>query len=418
MRSPRFSLADLLALWGNPCATDFHSPPQRWPRVALEDFSAVAMIRFLAVTSSSWYLESRLDTRGRIRRAAVRPLPFRIGRQLDSDLFLNSRHGSHRHAELFEQDDELWLRDLDSTNGTSVNGLRLKGPCRVADGDVIHFADLEFQIVELPTENALQTTQVFSLLERERLEAQVKAPGEFRAMLRDQAFRADFQPVVRLADSETFGYEILGRGNLGGEAATPEELFYIAEQLGHEVALSNAFRARGLELARDLPADAPAPILFMNTHPAEIGDPAALLASLGTLRRDHPDPRLVLEIHEAAVADLSSLQTLRAGLDDLDIKIAFDDFGTGQARLLELAEVQPQYLKFDAAWVENLHLASPRRHEMISSLLRMVGDFGVVPIAECVENRAEAAACQELGFGLAQGNYFGPPAPLSAAADR
>lgn len=364
------------------------------------------------MTSPSWYLESRLDTRGRVRRAAVRPLPFRVGRQLDSDLFLNSRHGSQQHAELYERDGALWVRDLDSTNGTSVNGRRLTAPRRLADGDVVHFADREFEVVELPPESTLQTTQVFSALERERLEAQVKAPGEFRAMLRDRTVRADFQPVVQLAGGGIVGYEILGRGELGGVEASPEELFYIAEQLGHEVALSEAFRDRGLELARDAGTGGDALLWFMNTHPAELIDPAALLASLARLRRDHPQTALVLEIHEAAVADLSSLRALRTGLERLSIQIAFDDFGTGQARLLELTEVAPRYLKFDAAWVENLHLASPRRTEMVSSLLRMVRDLGVVPIAECVESRDEAEACQRLGFGLAQGNFLGPPAPL------
>ncbi len=363
------------------------------------------------MTSSSWYLESRLDTRGRVRRAAIRPLPFRVGRQLDSDLFLNSSHGSHRHAELFEQGGALWVRDLDSTNGTSVNGRRLERPRRLADGDVVHFANREYQVVELPPETTLQTTQVFSLLERERLEAQVRAPGEFRAMLRERTVRTDFQPVVQLADRKVVGYELLGRGELGGAQASPEEMFYIAEQLDHEVTLSEVFRARGLELARDIPAAEDAPLLFMNTHPAELVDPGALLASLDELRRDHPRPALVLEIHEAAVADLSSLRALRAGLEELRVQIAFDDFGTGQARLLELTEIEPRYLKFDAAWVENLHLASSQRHDMVSSLLSMVIDLGVVPIAECVESLEEAGACQKLGFELAQGNYLGPPVP-------
>jgi EAL domain-containing protein (putative c-di-GMP-specific phosphodiesterase class I) len=371
------------------------------------------------VIPSSWYLESLLDTRGRVRRTAVRPLPFRVGRRVDSDLFLNSSHGSQLHAELFEQDGALWVRDLDSTNGTSVNGQRLDRARQLADGDVVHFADREFRVVELPPENSLQTTQVFSLVERERLEAQVKAPGEFRRMLRERSVRADFQPVVQLSGGEVLGYEMLGRGELGGVEASPEALFYIAERLGAEVALSEVFRSRGLELARCVPEPegAPQPLLFMNTHPAELADPQALLASLEQLRRDHPRPALVLEIHEAAVADLSSLKTLRRGLEELEIAIAFDDFGTGQARLLELTDVEPRYLKFDAAWIENLHRASPRRREMVASLLRLVIDLGVVPVAECVESREEAGACLELGFQLAQGNFFGPPSPLEALFD-
>lgn len=359
--------------------------------------------------SSSWYLESRLDNRGRIRRTAVRPLPFRIGRRPDSDLFLASSHGSGRHAEIFERRHELWVRDLGSTNGTAVNGERLTAARLLVSGDVLHFADCEYRAVELPPDRALQTTEVFSLLERERLKTQVKAPGEFREMLQTRSMRTDFQPVVQLADGRVRGYEMLGRATLGGVDIYPTELFYIAEQLGDEVALSQVLRARGLELAAGLAAAEPPPMLFMNTHPKELSDPATLLESLAGLRCEHREANLVLELHEAAVAELSSLRALRAGLEELSIAVAFDDFGTGQARLLELTEISPQYLKFDAAWVEDLHLASDRRREMVSSLLRMVADLEITPIAECVESAAEAEACQGLGFPLAQGNHLGAP---------
>ena len=370
-----------------------------------------ARIDLPAVKNTCWYLESPLDHRGRVRRTAVRPLPFRVGRQIDSDLFLDSSHGSQRHAELFKREDALWLRDLGSTNGTAVNGQRLTAPQRIADGDIIHFADCELRVIEMPPDSSLQTTQVFSLLERERLEAQVRTPSAFREMLRKRALRTDFQPVVRLADKTVRGYEMLGRAELSGAEATPEELFYIAEKLGDEIELSGAFRTVGLRLADQFSraGSATAPMFFMNTHPAELADPEDLLDSLRDLRSEHPTTPLVLEIHEAAVAELSSLKSLRAGLAELAIEVAFDDFGTGQARLLELTEVSPNYLKFDAAWVDNLHLASAKRCEMVTSLLRMVTDLGITPIAECVESREEAEACGRLGFQFAQGNYLGRP---------
>ena len=69
-----------------------------------------------------------------------------------------------------------------------------------------------------------------------------------------------------------------------------------------------------------------------------------MLASLDRLRGRFPTRRLTLEIHESAIADMSSLQALRSDLRQLDIGIAFDDFGTGQARLLELTDVSPEFV--------------------------------------------------------------------------
>ncbi len=364
------------------------------------------------MTGSTWYLESRQDERGRVRRTAIRPLPFRVGRQVDSDLFLNSTHGSQRHAELFEQNGELWIRDLDSTNGTSVNGQRLSVPQKLCHGDIVHFADCELRAVELPSEPSMQTTQVFSLIERERLEVQVRAPGAFRDMLRDRNLRTDFQPVVQLDDQHVLGYELLGRAELAGMDATPDELFYVAEKLGNEIELSQVFRQVGLDLAQQLPASVQAakPLLFLNTHPAELARPDELMTSIRNLRRDHPSAELVLELHEAAVTKMSSLRSLRNELEELRIDLAFDDFGTGQARLLELTEVSPKYLKFDAAWIGGLHLASTKRREMVTSLLHMMDDLDIIAIAECVESEEEAEACQDLGFRLGQGRFLGPPA--------
>ncbi|MEM7583536.1 MAG: EAL domain-containing protein [Acidobacteriota bacterium] len=356
-----------------------------------------------------------MDKRGRVRRTAIRPLPFRVGRQIDSDLFLNSSHGSQRHAELFESDGKLWLRDLESTNGTSVNGERVHTPTALNHGDVLHFADCEMRAIEQTFEPAMQTTQVFSLDERERLEVQVRAPGAFREMLRGRNLRADFQPVVRLADQQIAGYELLGRAQLAGMDAAPEQLFYIAERLGDEVELSQAFREVGLGLSTRIPGaeQARPPLLFLNTHPAELAEPNELIKSIQTLRQQHPAAELVLEIHEAAVTNIAALRSLRNELEKLGIALAFDDFGTGQARLVELAEISPTYLKFDAIWIEDLHLASNKRREMIASLLHMVADLEIIAIAECVESREEAEACQTLGFSLAQGRFLGPPIPAA-----
>ena len=365
------------------------------------------------MSAVNWYLESPSGQSGELVRTLLRPLPFTVGRRSDCDLLLDSHHGSQRHAELFESDGVLWLRDLASTNGTSVNGRRISADCRLQHGDIVHFADREFRVVAETGALSIQKTQVFSRSDRVRLEDIVRKPLAFKRMLDNDQLRADFQPLVRLADHQLVGYEILGRGELDGCDASPGDLFFIAEKLHREVELSTAFRAKGLELARSLPGD---PLLFVNTHPEELGDWQLLLRSLELLRKRYPAARLVLEIHEAAVTDILTLRALRTGLEELSIGLAFDDFGTGQARLLELIEVAPQFLKFDIAMIEQLHLASRKRRDMVRSLVELARKWNISPIAECIENAEEARACAELGFELGQGFYLGLPAPASRLA--
>lgn len=360
---------------------------------------------------NNWYLERIVVGSGETQRITLRPLPFRVGRHIESDLLLESSHGSQHHAELYEHQGHLWLRDLGSTNGTSVNGERLFTEKQLQIGDTVHFADVEYRVAGAAASNAIQQTQVFSNTERRRLVAMVREPKAFGEMIKTRSLWTHFQPLVDLRDGSTFGYEVLGRGRLDDRNSSPGELFYIAEKLKKEVELSTMFRRRGLELAADLDGSA---VLFVNTHPAELKATEALHQSMIDLRRDYPSARLVLEIHEAAVADIEVLKTLRAQLLDLDIELAFDDFGTGQTRLLELVEVEPRYLKFDAVFIEGLHRASQKRRDMVRSLLKVVLDLGISPIAECIESAEEAAACRELGFEIGQGYYFGRPSPAAA----
>ncbi|MEM8993909.1 MAG: EAL domain-containing protein, partial [Acidobacteriota bacterium] len=181
--------------------------------------------------------------------------------------------------------------------------------------------------------------------------------------------------------------------------------------LDREADLSRAMRQRAVQDSSPFEAR---PVIFVNTHPAEVkGGPGSLLESLAELSASAPHCDLVLEIHEAAVATPHLLRELGEGLSELNIDLAFDDFGTGQARLLELVEVAPRYLKFDRAWISGVDQATSHRIELLSNLVSMVRALGVLTLAEGVENEAEAAVCRDLGFELAQGYHFGRPAACS-----
>jgi hypothetical protein len=63
-------------------------------------------------------------------------LEVAIGRQ-DTDLVVEDPEVSRRHAVLRRSDGSVVLEDLDSTNGTFVNGERIRSPIAVAPGDEI-----------------------------------------------------------------------------------------------------------------------------------------------------------------------------------------------------------------------------------------------------------------------------------------
>jgi EAL domain-containing protein (putative c-di-GMP-specific phosphodiesterase class I) len=227
----------------------------------------------------------------------------------------------------------------------------------------------------------------------------------------DCAIVPHFQPIVSLADESVVGYELLARSRLEG-LESPAAMFAAAEKLDQEVPLSVLMRRAGILAARHMPGQ---PRIFVNTHAKEAVTPE-LLASLSEIRQLAPRQPIVVEFHEAAITD-ERMHGLRERLDLLNMQLAFDDFGAGQARLDDLTRFRPDFVKFDIKLIRRIHLAEPERVRMLQALVEMVRDLGAVPLAEGVEEAQEAQACRALGFTLAQGYYFGRPGPLDASGN-
>ncbi len=116
----------------------------------------------------------------------------------------------------------------------------------------------------------------------------------------------------------------------------------------------------------------------------------------------------MLEIHENVACDLPTLRRLRQHVHELGIQVAYDDFGAGQARFLELAELPPDFIKLDMRLIKNIDQAEPRRN-LLRALARASIELGIQVIAEGVETPEEAEVCRELGCQFGQGFFFGLP---------
>jgi hypothetical protein len=64
-----------------------------------------------------------------------------IGRDIANDFVINDAEVSRKHARLTLEADRYKIEDLNSTNGTYIDGQRLIGPHLLAIGEVIMFGD-------------------------------------------------------------------------------------------------------------------------------------------------------------------------------------------------------------------------------------------------------------------------------------
>src|SRR5205814_9419669 len=109
--------------------------------------------------------------------------------------------------------------------------------------------------------------------------------------------------------------------------------------------------------------------LFINIHPLEMRGLDELALLLADVREQFPDLKFTAEIHESLVTNPAAMLDFRNRLVESSIKIAYDDFGAGQARLMELAEAPPDYLKFDRCLLEKIHLAPRQRPPIVETLV-------------------------------------------------
>ena len=358
--------------------------------------------------AKAWFLEGYIGDAKLIRRLHLNAFPCRVGRQQDLTLPLDTVGVSRNHAEFVATDDgRLILRDLNSTNGTYTNRQRLAGEREVQAGDIIHFADQEFRLVvqDLAPSQPLYQTQIGIGLLPEKLP---QGAREFQQMLLTKAVSAAFQPIVD-AQGNVVAHELLGRGAFPGLPSAPWPLFQIAESLDLEIPFSDLLRCHGVATAYQLD---PHGTYFFNIHPRETDQPDQLLRRMDLMRETFPTLRLVLEIHEGAVTDVPVIRRIRDHLKDLVIDLAYDDFGAGQARLIELTEVSPDYVKFDMALIQGIDTATEAKRQMIGMFQKFLRGLGIATLAEGVETAAEAEVLRDLGIDLYQGYYFARPGDL------
>jgi hypothetical protein len=90
-----------------------------------EEATATRTFEVPFVAASSAILEVR-EPNQPIRSVEVTTRPLRIGRSPDCDLVLRDSRVSRQHARLHARDGLIVLTDLGSTNGTRVNGQRVR----------------------------------------------------------------------------------------------------------------------------------------------------------------------------------------------------------------------------------------------------------------------------------------------------
>ena len=360
---------------------------------------------------TGWYLFGSIASGQSLTRFAIDEDRFTIGRRPEMCLKLASPRVSGRHAEIVVAGENLFIRDLGSKNGTYVNRRRVTDMTPIGEGDHIELADLEFRVEFAPSQLPVhyqkgsfsETCSELDTFEDGWVLTQLDELIERRAVT------PHYQAIIAMFNNSTIGYEALARSTVSG-LENPFQMFETAQLANREVDLSLVCREQAVAIGRQLPKGSR---IFMNTHPSECLQ-VDVLPSIRHLRDLAPHHELVVEVHEKAIDDLVNVRRFIDELSELGIGIAYDDFGAGRSRLVELIQAPPTFLKFDRSLVSGIDQAPEKQRKMLKILVDMVHDMGTFALAEGIETRDEADCCRDMGFNFVQGYFYGKPAPVES----
>ena len=94
----------------------------------------------------------------------------------------------------------------------------------------------------------------------------------------------------------------------------------------------------------------------------------------------------------------------------LGINLSIDDFGTGYSSLSYFKHIPAAELKIDRMFVSSMMVDS-QDLELVKIMIQLAHQFGLMVVAEGVEDRAGTQRLQELGCDYIQGYFCSKPLP-------
>lgn len=237
--------------------------------------------------------------------------------------------------------------------------------------------------------------------------------------LADDQLALYYQPIVRLNDGGTVGFEGLVRWNHPEYGLImPDRFIGLAEREGLIHALTDRvvdLGVRQLGVWRSEGLDAS---ISLNLSVANIVD-ARLPDYMFQLCAHHgvAPTQICLELTETvAMANPVQMLEILSRLRLKGFQLAIDDFGTGYSSLLQLYRLPFSKLKVDQSFVRKM-AQSEEANLIVGAIVGLARSLNLSAIAEGVENEDIRQRLLAHGCEIGQGYHFGRPMPASQVLD-
>jgi diguanylate cyclase (GGDEF)-like protein/PAS domain S-box-containing protein len=266
--------------------------------------------------------------------------------------------------------------------------------------------------MERSRERGRNTYELYTREMHEAAVTRLRTEAALRRAVENDELELHYQPQLDLRTDRTIGLEALVRWNRPGAGMVgPVHFVPLAEETGLIVPMglwilrAACTRMTTWKSAGVAPGRVSVNVSARQFEDGRLAPQVARILTETALAPEH----LELEITESALVrnEDAARKTLHA-LKDMGVRIAVDDFGTGQAALAYLKRFPIDTLKIDRLFV--ISCAEDRQDAaIIRAVIGMAHNLGLEVVAEGVETDAQLAFLRANGCDTAQGYLLGKP---------
>lgn len=240
--------------------------------------------------------------------------------------------------------------------------------------------------------------------------------AEMYRALRNGEFVPHYQPLIDIDTGRILGCEVLARWRKpDGTMIPPGAFIGEAEQSGFIFPLTLALMRQAVEDLGPTYAARPDLKCSFNLCAAHFRDKRIIgevvsIFSNGELRLS----QVLLEVTERdPLPDMDAARAIIARFQELGVRVALDDVGTGHGGMSYLLKLRVDVMKIDKIFIDALG-AERQSTAIVDSLIDLAAHLNMEVIAEGVETFEQVEALRRRGVRSAQGYVFAPPLPASS----
>ena len=231
----------------------------------------------------------------------------------------------------------------------------------------------------------------------------------------DAELSLHYQPIVNVGTARLVGFEALARQNPELGNVPPDVFIAVAERTELIGTITQVLLRKALAAARSWPEDV---FLSFNLSMRDLISQVTILQTVALIESSGIDPRrIIIEVTETALMqDYEQVQDLLRALRSMGLKVALDDFGSGQSSLSYVHQLSLDKIKIYWGFIGNIATQENARN-IVKTVIDLCRNLKFDCVVEGVETAEQVEIINRLGCSTMQGYFFAKPMPQGEVGD-